>query len=69
MGLEQPRSQGFSLLNWVGADPIQKGKALGTRLGLEKNSSFSVKGKENPLFFAGAIRCQYFYLTFLGGKC
>ena len=27
----QPRSQGFSLLNWV-ADPIQKGKALGTRL-------------------------------------
>ena len=25
----QPRSQGFSLLNW---DPIQKGKALGTRL-------------------------------------
>ena len=31
----QPRSQGFSLLNWVGrrpTDPIQKGKALGTRL-------------------------------------
>ena len=27
----QPRSQGFSFLNWV-ADPIQKGKALGTRL-------------------------------------
>ena len=27
----QPRSQGFSLLNWVG-NPIQKGKALGTRL-------------------------------------
>ena len=26
----QPRSQGFSLLSWVG--PIQKGKALGTRL-------------------------------------
>ena len=28
--LNRPRSQGFSLLNWV--DPFQKGKALGTRL-------------------------------------
>ena len=29
----QPRSQGFSLLNWVGGS-IQNGKALGTRLSI-----------------------------------
>ena len=32
IAIGQPRSQGFSLLNWVGGNPIQKGKALGTRL-------------------------------------
>ena len=45
----QPRSQGFSLLNWV-ADPIQKGKALGTRLARYRHPSQNIISSPLLLF-------------------
>ena len=47
----QSRSQGFSLLNWVD-DPIQKGKALGTRL---KNMLTGVERTADGLYPAYSV--------------
>ena len=62
--MDQPRSQGFSLLRGGCRAPTKKGKALGTRLGMDPSPGYAL-GQYSPVRLEQARLVSSFYMALI----